>query len=902
MFKRFLTISCLLAFFSWGNVGLQAEEISSKVFPFQAMGDELEKVWAAPDSQKIAGENGPIQIQGNDFVNDAGPIRFWGVNTCFSMNFPDKEQAVQYAKRMAKFGINAVRLHHMDSRDIWGKNASQTQTIIDPEQLDKLDWLIYQFKQNGIYVNINLHVSRKFNEKDGFVGYDERPGHDKGLDNFEPRMVEFQKKYAKDLLTHVNPYTKMAYTEDPCVAMIEINNENSVVASWFWGNLDNLPQVYEAMFQKKWNQWLAKKYDSTKAIRKAWNCAEYPLSENLVLCGTFDTQEAYEQSNWHVENDSLSKGSASVVKEEKFLRLKVEKMGTHTWNPQIYVRNLNIQEGMPYTLTFRARANQERKLSVGISQNHADWNNLGFSNQWDVTKEWKTYTYQFIARKGDSNARLSFSTFAPGEFDFDDVSLVAGGTVGIAADEKLEDQSIGIIYRNKVSIRSTPEARRDFAFFVLDLEDQYWQEMYRYIKDDLKAKVPVSGTQLQYGAHYAQARLDYCDIHAYWNHPNFPGKPWDGGNWKVRNKPLVNELGSGGTIASLANNRVLGKPYTVSEYNHPYPNLYGAEGFPMISSMAAFQNWGGIFIFAWSHTKEFNDQFTPSFFDICANPIQLVHMPACYNMFVRGDVRSGISLPKAEKRIYEVGYEQEREIQANAGNGYHRSLSSVGFTAANPMETYVGIRTKDLPFKDAATEGVKPFVKAEDFEAPRKTVSKTGEMKWNAETEKKGFYQVDTPRTKIFTGFIDGRTFSYADGTKMIPGKTILDWATISLTQLDEKRSLLAATGFMQNSGWKLRSYRTEEIEGKAEIVNTETPATLLDQEITFCRARGSSPMLCEGISAKIILPASGDVQVYPLDGNGKRMKPFTAKRLDGDFVEIEISPEYQTLWYEVVK
>ncbi|MDO4583269.1 MAG: carbohydrate binding domain-containing protein [Planctomycetia bacterium] len=902
MFKRFLTISCLTVFFSLGSFWLQAEEVSGKVFPFQAMGGELEKVWAAPDAQKIAGADGPIRIRGNDFVNDAGPIRFWGVNTCFNMNFPDKEKAVVYARRMAKFGINAVRLHHMDSRDIWGKNISRTQTEIDPEQLDKLDWLIYQFKQNGIYVNINLHVSRKFNEKDGFVGYDERPKQDKGIDNFEPRMVELQKKYAKDLLTHVNPYTKLAYTEDPCVAMIEINNENSVVASWFWGQLDTLPEVYEAMFQKKWNEWLAKKYDSTEAVRKAWNSANYPLSENLVPCSTFESQEAFGKSDWFLELGAHSKASLQVDEGGKFLRMKVEKMGKNAWNPQMYVRNVKIEKGMPYTVTFRARADQERSLSVGVSQDHAEWQNLGLAARWEVTKEWKTYTYQFIAREDDPNARLAFSNFAPGTFDFDDVSLVAGGTVGLAPDEKLEDQSIGIVYRNKGTIRSTPEAKRDFTFFVLDLEDEYWQEMYRYIKDDLKAKAPVSGTQLQYGAHYAQARLDYCDIHAYWNHPNFPGKPWDQSNWKVGNKPLVNVLGKGGTVASLANLRVLGKPYTVSEYNHPYPNLYGAEGFPMISSMAAFQNWGGIFIFAWSHTKELEDWYTPSFFDICANPIQLVHMPACYNMFVRGDVRSALSVKNVEKRVYELGYEQEREIQAGSPNGYHRSLHSIGLTSSNPLEAYVGVRTKDLPFQDAATQGVPPFVKPENYEAPLKTVSPTGEMKWNVETEKKGFYQVDTPRTKIFTGFIDGRTFSYADGTKIIPGKTILDWATISLTQLDEKRYLLAATGFMQNKDWKLRPYSAEEITGQAKIAHTDDPATLLDKDITYCRARGSAPTLCEGIAAKVILPASGDVKVYPLDGNGKRMEPFSAKRLDGQFVEIEILPKYQTLWYEVVK
>mgnify|MGYP000175701186 CR=1 FL=1 len=126
----------------------------------------------------------------------------------------------------------------MDSRSIWGN--SPDKLTIDPKQLERLDYLIWALKQRGIYTNINLHVSRWFGEAEGFVARDQRPKYDKGLDNFEPRMIELQKKYARDLLTHVNPYTGTAYAREPAVAFVEISNEDALYAVWGRGDLDDL--------------------------------------------------------------------------------------------------------------------------------------------------------------------------------------------------------------------------------------------------------------------------------------------------------------------------------------------------------------------------------------------------------------------------------------------------------------------------------------------------------------------------------------------------------------------------------------------------------------------------------------------------------------------------------------
>ena len=161
-----------------------------------------------------AGKHGFIRAENGHFINDSGRVWLNATNLTGSANFPSHDQANKLAERLARFGINCVRLHYMDAnygnflqpaeQGIFTKDST-TQRELDSIQMDKLDYMIAQFKKKGIYVNINLHVARKMDERDGFTGVDQRPIHDKGVDNFYPQMIELQKEYAKDLLTHVNP-------------------------------------------------------------------------------------------------------------------------------------------------------------------------------------------------------------------------------------------------------------------------------------------------------------------------------------------------------------------------------------------------------------------------------------------------------------------------------------------------------------------------------------------------------------------------------------------------------------------------------------------------------------------------------------------------------------------------
>jgi hypothetical protein len=445
--------------------------------------------------------------------------------------------------------------------------------------------------------------------------------------------------------------------------------------------------------------------------------------------------------------------------------------------------------------------------------------------------------------------------------------------------------------------------------------------MYRYLKDDLKVHALVSGTQLGYSPVNIQAGLDYIDSHAYWNHPHFPGRPWDPNNWTVRNVALVNH--PGGTLAALASRRVAGMPYTVSEYNHPEPNQYAAEGFPMIAAYGAFQAWDAIFSFTYSHDTDFEPRKITGFFDIKGNTPRLVHMPACVAMFVRGDVVTPkrtvlVPLSRAAERkklqetlsawkltAGELGFKTFDQINPDGTLPFRLALD-VGkhLPASKPAATPPPSAAATPPSKTAATPSSKspatpsskpPATPPTPGDAAKPLEGRPGSdiagIIWHADKtaaagEETGYFLVNTPRTMLVTGFIDGQKFTW-NGLTVSVGTTRLHWATISLVCTDGEgfgkpgHILIAATGLVHNEGAELQHLQGE--------------------NVTLGNQWGSGPVLCEGIPAEIILPVdSSRVQFYPLDESGARRSPVAVESQPRTPAHLKLDPKLKTLWYEV--
>ena len=803
--------------------------------------------------EKPAGKDGPVRVSDGHLYAGAKRLRLFGVNLCFAANFPSHEDAAGIAARLARFGVNCVRFHHMDMFQAPSGIFAADGRTLDPDRLDQLDFLISELKARGIYSDLNLHVSRTYPGQPTWEGM---PSFHKGVDNFVPAMIAAQRQYARDLLTHTNPYTKTRYVDEPAVAIVEINNENALWQDWFGGRLDAMPPAYETALAGRWNAWLRAKYPTDDALRRGWSEGERVPGPRLLENGDFVAglrawrlevhQDAAAQVV--VGNDGPAGASSASV--------TVANPGGEGWHVQFGQSGIPFRAGESYTATFWARSDKPRRIILNASQAHEPWGVL-WSGEVEITPDWKRTVVTFRPSRSDDNGRWIFSNLATeiGRIDFTDATLNTGEVIGLGIAESLG--TIRPFPRSSVGLR-TDGARRDWTRFLLDVESEYWTGMAAYLKDELGVKAPIVGTQMGWSPFVVQSKLDVIDSHAYWHHPVFPRGEWDPVNWHVENEPMTGQA-NGGTLPGLALSRVAGKPFLCTEYNHSAPNTYASETFPLISGFASAQDWDGIFAFAYSHDADPRavDHFA-SFFDIDAHPAKLVTLPAAYAAWVRGDVpafgRSLVAEPKPEA-----------VIDATMQNGPYVSAGRFGITRADALANRVAITEGGGETRDSGNAAEPPS------------------FSWRNEAPGRGVAVVDSPKSKAFVGTTSLGPFS-SDGLTVAPGPNRQDWAAFTLTAIDGPdlhspgRILVTATGYVQNTamGWK-------------------------DAErSTVGRDWGTGPALVEGIPATITLPVSASkVTAWPLDEQGRRRDAMPVGK-DGDKASLAIGPEYRTLWYEI--
>jgi hypothetical protein len=129
----------------------------------------------------------------------------------------------------------------------------------------------------------------------------------------------------------------------------------------------------------------------------------------------------------------------------------------------------------------------------------------------------------------------------------------------------------------------------EYIRFLADRDRAYLRRMRDAIRAVTDEQVPIAGTQMGYGGMLnleTHADLDYQDNHFYIDHYNFPHTAWDSSDWRIRDTSAV---GTGmSSILNMAASREAGRPYTVSEFNQPYPNRQAAELDPVLAAFGAF--------------------------------------------------------------------------------------------------------------------------------------------------------------------------------------------------------------------------------------------------------------------------------------------------------------------------
>ena len=858
-----------------GAAHAQAPAAPPALFPFVLPWDDAAPGTATDVSflnARPAGVNGYITARGGHFVESktGKRVRFLGTNFAAKSAFPSHADAVRVAARIAKLGINLVRLHHMDN-DSWGTGTTlwdarfKDHQHIDPAQLDRLDFLVAQLKKNGVYANINLHVSRSFTEADGFpASVDTIPDFDKRVDEFDRRMISLQKDYARALLTHVNPYTHLSYAKDPAVAVVEINNENSLVSNWGppGEGLGTLPEPFRGELVGFWNDWLTKKYHTDAAVQAAWTAGLTPTGPPLMP----------PVPKWSSEHQGASQAEMTLVgtlpaRSGYFpdVRADVTQTDGTDWHVQTHQVGLDLTDGTTYTVTFRAKADKARAMPLGASLDQADWHNVGLTANTALTTDWKPFHYVFTAHDTVPNhARLAFTLGGQtGTVWISDLQIHPGAEgAGLAPGQSLLTKTVDI------PIISPKAQHDDWVVFLADTERSYAEEMRLYLKRELHVNANVLCSQMGYGGLTSltrEADMDFADSHAYWQHPSFPRKAWDANDWNMPNTAMVSDLagGKGGTLRDLAEYRVAGKPYSVSEYNHPAPNDFRAETLPELATFAAFQDWDMIYLFDYgTYGNGVQNDKINGYFGITSDPAKTLFLPAAAMIF-----RAGEMPPALQSAVATVPPGRLVSLQS-AGSVWSAGASSEA--PPSPLSHRLGLALGGLSLHEVSLRRARQEAPPEGGAALTLGKNAAGAL-----------YTISASAALAAAGYMGGQTVTLGANTLTFPAFGN-GFAAVTLTAMDRRplaesrRLLLTLAGKVENQDMGWNAART-----------------------SVGNKWGHGPTVAEGIPAAVSLRTTGARHVWALDSTGKRVGDVHAAWADG-LLTFTVGPQFKTLWYEV--
>ncbi|MFW6170558.1 MAG: carbohydrate binding domain-containing protein [Planctomycetota bacterium] len=801
-----------------------------------------------------------IRVQGEYFVaGDSERIRFFGTNVTFSGAFPDKESAPAIARRMAQLGFNVVRFHHMDARDIWLPG----QKSLDPRKLDRLDWFLYQLKQNGIYANINLHVSRTYPSMQG-MDLHRAFRYGKILDTFHPPYIRLQEKYARDLLDRVNPYTNLRLAEDPAIAFVELNNENTLL-NLRGATLAELPDPFRRSLRAQWREWLENEYGQVDRMADAWNRDVVPLGPEILKNGDFSAGTA----QWRLEGrkPGVCEMDVTPASGEPALHVRMTEKGDVSWAYQVHQMGIELENGMPYTIRFRGRAEPARRVSVSLRFAEEPWTIVSGSQNVELTPQWQEFVLPARVNGIEPDKTLRFSLNlgdSVGEVQLADTSVRVGR-------RPFDPPAEGISAVQLPGAQWPSRAHADFRRFLVATEREYVTRLKQFLTEELDVQSLIVDTQASYGGFwglYREATLgDYLDMHSYWQHPRFPGRPWDPSNWTIPNTSMV-AADDGGTFHRLATNCIEGAPFSVSEYNHPAPNDHAAELFPLLATFGCHQDWDALYQFCYGNREEaYEDGRIRSYFGLATHSGQLVFAPLAALAF-----RQALIPAAKEKTVLEV---PRPWLDDSLERGWP-GLDFLEGDAAPALETILGSRFR-VQFTDT---GNRPALYGGMPKLPEGELIQQGGMNWRTGANH-AVFTATAPAARIAVGQLGDKELALGD-VKLHIGLKENSWACFAATAVDgqplsdSEKVLLALVQRVENTNMDWNKQRT-----------------------SVGRDWGESPVVARGVPAELIWPGESRPTVTALTPAGTRGETASVTGTT-DAWKVTLGPELKTLWYVV--
>lgn len=437
------------------------------------------------------------------------------------------------------------------------------------------------------------------------------------------------------------------------------------------------------------------------------------------------------------------------------------------------------------------------------SERFGDWLETRYGSHDGLVKAWGPAAIDSFRNEGFTGERLEKRTIAPaGNPWFYDPVQLAGS--------------------------QAPKRKRllDTMLFLYEVQNEFHDRYVAAIRE-AGYRGEVLGSNWQAGramSHYynlhSDARVGLIDRHNY-----FGG----GEKGKFAARSMLSLAGSG--LLGSGVQQVADRPFMLSEWNHVYPNEWGAEGPAILGAYGmGLQGWDASFVFQNRDSGGFSDRIGREPWDATA-PQVLGVFPAVARQVLRGDVREAGVV--ATRRVHLPSL-REGKVGFEDGVAHEGDVKSFGGEEV-PART-LAVARNVVEFTDSWRDT--PAFDLEPFEEDGSLVSSTGELRWKEGASKvDGHFTVSTAATKAVVGFAGGRTFDLG-GVTIEPR---CRFAAIYVTAqgrgetIESARKLLVvAIARARNSGMRL---------GDAEDAVLE---------------RGGPPVLMEPVKATIALGRPG--------------------------------------------
>jgi len=257
-------------------------------------------------NEDVAGQSGFIRRSpdGNGFVRgDGEPIRCWAGTTYVHRNawrevnrqqeraeqlrqqgnadraeqlladVPEmREQAMaalkHHARFLAKRGVNIVRNHSQ----VVPQDPDQPLDSVYEEAVDAIHRLVAVMKQEGIYTAISPYWGSHADYNPNWDIPDPENNNLAALVFFVPEVQEAYKSWLRAIYEQPNPYTGVPLAKDPAVAVIQIQNEDSML----FYTMQRVGGEARELLRRQYADWLIGRYGSLERAMDAWEGYAHP--------------------------------------------------------------------------------------------------------------------------------------------------------------------------------------------------------------------------------------------------------------------------------------------------------------------------------------------------------------------------------------------------------------------------------------------------------------------------------------------------------------------------------------------------------------------------------------------------------------------------------------------------